>query len=202
MPRLMKEFLPMSRPLAALGLSVLTVLGAVVLYPPECARACSCAMPPGSQIERAERALSNSDAVFSGEVVRIDRPSGPIRSSGDPETDTFRVLESWKGPKSGTLEVKTPVADMSCGYPFEEGRAYLVYASEKRQGLEVYLCGETKPLPKAKEDLAALGEDEKPGNGDALTDTSGVVPAHTVIGMAALALTVSLLVTARLVRSG
>ena len=201
MPRLTKEFLPMSRALSALALSVLTVLGVMVLYPPACAHACSCAMPPGSQKERAERALSDSDAVFSGEVVRIDRPSGPMHSSGDPETDTFRVLESWKGPGSGTLEVKTPVSDASCDYPFEEGREYLVYASEKRQVLEVDLCGETKPLPKAKEDLAALGEGEKPGNSDALTDTSGVVPAHTVIGMAALALTVSLLVMARLMRS-
>jgi hypothetical protein len=202
LPRLTKEFLPMSRPLAALVLSVFTVLGGVVLYPPECAHACSCAMPPGSQKERAERALSDSEAVFSGEVVRIDRPSGPMQSSGDPETDTFRVLKSWKGPKSGTFEVKTPVSDISCGYPFEKGREYLVYASEKRQGLEVYLCGETKPLPKAKEDLAALGEGENLGKDEALTDTSGVVPAHTVIGMAALALTVSLLVMARLVRSG
>jgi hypothetical protein len=191
----------MSRPLAALALSVLTVLGVVVLYPPECAHACSCAMPPGSQKERAERALSDSEAVFSGEVVRIDRPSGPMQSSGDLETDTFRVLESWKGPEGGTLEVKTPVADMSCGYPFEEGREYLVYASEKPQSLEVYLCGETKPLSKAKEDLAALGEGEKPENDDALTDTSGVLPAPAVIGMATLALAVSLLAIMRLVRS-
>jgi hypothetical protein len=43
----------MSRTLAALAFSVLAVLGVVLLYPPECAYACSCAIPPGTQKERA-----------------------------------------------------------------------------------------------------------------------------------------------------
>jgi hypothetical protein len=86
---------PMSRrSFAALASVVLTGLGLLVLLP-DCASACSCAPSPG-----AERALSSSEAVFSGKVVEIDRPSeGPGWSSGDPETDTFRVSESWKGPE-------------------------------------------------------------------------------------------------------
>jgi hypothetical protein len=200
--RLSKEPGPKSRPLAALVFSVLTVLGIALLYPPECAYACTCAMPPGTQKERAERALAHSDAVFSGEVVRIDRPSGPTWSSGDPETDTFRISESWKGPEGGMLEVKTPVADMSCGFPFEEGREYLVYASEDRRGLTVFLCGETRPLSAAGASLAVLGDGEKPGNNDALTDTSGVVPARAVVGLAGLAMVASFLVVVKLVHTG
>jgi hypothetical protein len=192
----------MSRPLAALAFSVLTVLGVVLLYPPDCASACSCAIPPGTQKERAERALSESEAVFSGEVVRIDRPSGPTWSSRDLETDTFRVSESWKGPWGGMLEVKTPVAGMSCGYPFEEGQEYLVYASEGRQGLEVFLCGETRPLSKAGADLAVLGGGDKPIGNDPLTDTSGVVPVRAMVGVAGLAMVTSFLVIVRLVRTG
>jgi hypothetical protein len=199
-----KELVPMSRTLATLASLVLTVLGVVVLLPPDCASACSCALPPGDQKERAERALSSSEAVFSGKVVKIDQPSGPGFSSEDFETDTFRVSESWKGPEGGMLEVKTPVAGMSCGYPFKEGQEYLVYASEGQQGLKVYLCGETKRLSKAGADLALLGNGEKPkddGTG-ALNDTSGVVPARTVVGMAGLAMVASLLVVVGLVRSG
>ncbi len=44
--RTQKEIVPMSRTLAALASLVLTVLAVVVLYPPECAYACSCAIPP------------------------------------------------------------------------------------------------------------------------------------------------------------
>lgn len=194
--------MPMSRTLTTLASVVLTVLGVVVLFPPECAHACSCAMPPGDQKERAERALSSSEAVFAGKVVEIDRPSGPIMSSGDFETDTFRVSESWKGPERATLEVKTPVAGMSCGYPFKEGQEYLVYASGGRD-LEVSLCSETKPLSKAGADLAVLGNGEKQKDGgEALNDTSGVVPARAMVGVAGLAMMASFLVVVRLVRTG
>ena len=189
----------MSRTLAILASLVLVVLGVVFLFPPDCAYACSCPIPPG-----AERALSSSEAVFSGKVVEIDRPSeGPGWSSGDPETDTFRVSESWKGPKGAMLEVKTPVAGMSCGYPFKEGQEYLVYASEGQQGLETSLCSATKPLSKAGADLAVLGNGEKPKDGgDALNDTSGVVGVRAMVGIAGLAMVASLVVGVRLVRAG
>ena len=197
-----KELVPMSRPLAALASLALTGLGLLVLLP-DCASACSCVLPQGSQKERAERALSGSEAVFSGKVVEIEKPpSGPGWSSGDLETDTFRVSEVWKGPQRATLEVKTPVWGMSCGYPFEEGQEYLVYASGK-QDLKVHACGTTKQLSKADEDLAVLGNGEKPTDGDdALTDTSGVVPAGAVVGMAWLTIAAALLVMVRLVRTG
>src|SRR5215218_6619758 len=101
----------------------LLVVGLVALLP-DCASACSCAILGNSPQERAEIALKESTAVFAGEVVEIDRPSLP-HSSIDPETDTLRVSESWKGPEGGMLEVKTPVSGISCGYPFKEGREYL-----------------------------------------------------------------------------
>jgi hypothetical protein len=56
----------------------------------------------------------------------------------------------------------------------------------------------------ADADLALLGNSEKPtdGGGDALTDTSGVVPARAVVGMAGLTMAAALLVMVRLVRTG
>ena len=62
------------------------------------------------------------------------------------------------------------------------------------------LCSETKPLSKAEADLTVLGNDEKPKSSDALTDTSGVVPARAVVGLAGLAMVASFLVL-RLVRT-
>jgi hypothetical protein len=150
-----------------------------------------------------QRYISSSDAVFSGKVVEIDRPS-PIKSSEDPETVTFRVIESWKGPGGGgTLEVKTPVSGASCGYHFEEGQDYLVYAYGKGEPFETSICSGTTHLSKADEDLALLGNGEKlKDGGDALTDTSGGVSVRAMVGIAGLAMMASFLVVVRLVRTG
>ena len=64
--------------------------------------------------------------------------------------------------------------------------------------MSVELCSETKPLSEASELVKALGDGEAPGEGgdEALTDTSGVVPARAIIGLAGLAMAASLLVMA------
>jgi hypothetical protein len=203
----------MSRPLAALASVVLIGLGLLVLLP-DCASACSCALLGGSDKERVEGALSDSSAVFSGEVVDFEKSSPPNKKKmiegtmmtitimgGGTATATVRVSEVWKGTKQETLEVSTPVSGMSCGYPFEEGQEYLVYAYGK-QDLKVDLCSETKPLSKAGADLAVLGNGEKPKDGDALTDTSGGVSVRAMVGIAGLAMVASFLVVGRLVRTG
>ena len=149
---------------------------------PDCAYACSCASPAGSSPkELARREFSGSDAVFAGEVTDIDKPR-LITSSLDPMTVTFRVSEAWKGTERGTVNVETAIEEASCGYPFNEGESYLVYASKGTSsgGLEVALCSSTKPLSEADADLAALGPGAaptgSPPGGDRLPDTSGVRP--------------------------
>jgi hypothetical protein len=194
-----KELVPMSRPLTALASLVLTALGGVLLLPPQCASACQCTMLPGSL--NAERALADSEAVFSGEVVKIDRPS-PFKSGADLETDTFRVYEVWKGPEQRTLEVHTALMGASCGYPFKEGQEYLVYAYTGKRGLEVDLCNGTQPLSEAEANLGVLGAGKKPTGGGVLSDTSGGVSGRAMVGLAGLALAASVLVVSRVVRSG
>ena len=186
----------MRRPIAALASVVLTVFGAVFLLPPQCAHACTCAMPPGSQ-----DALAASDAVFSGEVVAVEQGTSTARSWGY-DTATLRVSEAWKGAGRGTLQVRTPSSGAACGYHFEEGREYLVYAYNGKQGFEVDACGATEPLSGAGADLASLGEGEKPQSGEVLTDTSGGVSVGVMVGAAGLALAASVLVVVRLVRTG
>ena len=183
---------------------VLLVVGLVVLLP-DCASACSCATLPGSQQEIAKRELSRSAAVFSGKVVEIDRPSPPLDSSIAPVTVTLRVSESWKGPEQGTLEVKTPVSDVSCGYTFRSGQSYLVYANEasmvEAEGLEVLLCSETKPLSEAAADLEALGHGRRSEEEVALSDTSGAVSVRAIAGVAGLLVAASFALVLRLVRT-
>jgi hypothetical protein len=193
-----KELAPMSRrPLAALASVVLTVLGIVFVLPPQCASACQCTMLPDGM--DAERALADSEAVFTGEVVKIDRPS-PFKSGADLETDTFRISEVWKGPEQRTLEVHTVLSGASCGYPFKEGQEYLVYAYTGKQGLEVDLCNGTQPLTEAQADFEVLGAGKKPTGGEVLSDTSGGVSVGAMLGVAGLALAASVLLVVRLVR--
>jgi hypothetical protein len=183
----------------------LLVLGLVALLP-DCASACTCAAASAgpSQQEIVKRALSDSAAVFAGEVVSITKgePGGAWRPA--TVTVSFQVSEVWKGPERETLEVSTPRDGASCGYPFEKGQEYLVYASGKEEPFKEDLCGETTLLSKARADLQALGNGETMGgSGAVLSDTSGGFPPLGVMGMVGGAVAaVSLVVLMRLVRTG
>jgi hypothetical protein len=183
----------------------LVVLGLVALLP-DCASACSCMPLPGSQQEQARRALAQSSAVFSGEVIDIEK--GYSSSSV-----IFRVSEVWKGKQRDTRTMKSSIGTSmisSCAYGFKEGQEYLVYAywgnvgSPPRPALKADGCTETKPLSEASADLQALGDGEAlGGSGAVLSDTSGGFPPLGVIGMVGGAVAaVSLVVLMRLVRTG
>src|SRR5215208_4044324 len=156
----------------------LVVLGLVALLP-DCASACSCVLSPG-----AERELDRSSAVFSGEVVDFENTPNTTMMEGTTfkiiggnaatATVSLRVSEVWKGSMHETVQLATvPNDGVSCGYPFEEGQKYLVYADEGKRGLTVGGCSATRPLSKAGADLAVLGNGKEPEEGDNLTDTSG-----------------------------
>ena len=183
------------------GLAAVAVLvvGLVTLLP-DCASACSCAGFPGSQ-----RALEQSNAVFSGEVMDVEG-GHTTRMFGWNVSSlkvTLRVSEAWKGPQQETLEVSTPRDGATCGYAFKEGQEYLVYAYGKEEPFEVDLCSGTKALSDADADLRVLGDGWSSGEDSALSDTSGGFPRIDVIGIVGLAVTVvSLMVLRRLVRTG
>ena len=88
--------------------------------------ACSCGSRPSPS-----GAYHSSTVVFSGKVVAIrgfDIPAWGTYSSADRGTIEFRVSTVWKGPAYETMSVTTLRDSASCGYPFEEGREYVVYA--------------------------------------------------------------------------
>lgn len=203
-----------ARPFVRLASFALLALSLVALLP-DCASACTCAIE-GSPKDRAREAIADSDAVFSGEVVELEKAPPETEAvegtlltvmggGGREATVTLRASEVWKGTGQQTIQFTTPVADgISCAIPFEEGREYLVYANGDRD-LKVDGCGETKALPNADVDLALLGNSgEKPedGAGKKLSDTSGSVSAGATVGSAGLALAAALLLVARLLRAG
>ena len=120
--------------------------------PPAAAR-CSC-VPPGPPRE----ALAQAEAVFAGRVVSVAAPRGEAHGDPDRPHVAVRIVPTrrWKGAAADTVTVHTPPNSAVCGYAFETGREYLVYA-EGEDALRVYLCSRTAALADAGEDLAALG---------------------------------------------
>jgi hypothetical protein len=123
------------------------------------ASACSC-MPTTPQ-----QSLKNSGTVFAGRVIDVV-DEGEMR----PEVSrpllgfkvTFEVSTVWKGQPNRQFVVRTSDSSASCGYSFEKGKEYLVYASNQGSQLETGLCSGTKPLANARPDLAVLGRGKTP----------------------------------------
>lgn len=146
------------------------------------AYACSCMDVP------LKEDIRDADVVFSGEVRSIDEGagvgSGPLAATG---RITFAVEDSWKDDTAQTVDVHGQGDGVNCYNTFEEGEAYLVYAS-RAEGADAPLknigCGETKPLAAAEADLRLLGP---PAVG--LPETGGLAPlalGGTLLAIAAL----------------
>jgi hypothetical protein len=107
--------------------------------------------------------MARSTAVFAGTVLSVALPpDAPIISSADPITITFQVSTVWKGTAAQTLSVQTARDGASCGYTFQAGQEYVVYANGGAADLQVSRCSRTKLLAEAGEDLAALGTGSAP----------------------------------------
>ncbi|MEZ7170600.1 hypothetical protein [Sporosarcina sp. OR05] len=120
--------------------------------------ACSCVMPPPP-----EEALLDAEAVFSGEVIKIVDNKNLLNGYGF--TVYFAVDESWKGVEQSEVSVTTGYHDGDCGFPFEVGQSYLVYASlgdmNNKSTLSTSICQRTTNLSNAAEDLNELGKGQK-----------------------------------------
>jgi hypothetical protein len=126
----------------------------MLIVEPGPAYACSCVIPGP-----ADEELANSVAVFSGKVIDVAKPLiniGPV-SSADPLKVTFQVYTVWKGSMSQTTTITTARSGASCGYTFEKGKEYIVYAYGTDNDLSVSLCSRTQLLDTAKDDLGILG---------------------------------------------
>jgi hypothetical protein len=130
------------KPLFPIALAAL-LLG---LGSPTSARACSCAPLP-----EPKGAAEGADAVFIATVTSIDvhQINREVH---------LKVASAWKGAKCGELVLTTGLNDADCGFAFQEGKSYLVYAYGEPGKLATGLCTRTRPLSKADEDLAALGK--------------------------------------------
>jgi hypothetical protein len=154
-------------------------------------QACSCAESPPVETE-----LQRSSAVFSGNVIKIsDSKNGFIVSSADPLYVTVEVNKVWKGQIEERVVVQTARDGASCGFGFELGREYIVYAQENNGTLSTGLCDRTNLLSMASEDLTKLGEGQKPlkQSTDEMTGPSYLSMAKwLIVGLLILALVIKI----------
>jgi putative component of toxin-antitoxin plasmid stabilization module len=119
------------------------------LLAPEPALACSCIEPPPPQ-EAAQQAA----AVFTGTVLSVTQVE-------NQQEVRIRVERVWKGVRCGEVTIVTPLNEAACGFTFQTGQSYLVYAERQKGKLSTNLCTRTKLTSQASEDLAALGEPQQ-----------------------------------------
>lgn len=107
--------------------------------------ACDC---PAQSLDALRKRATH---IFVGKVVRVETNwmSGGMKY-------TFQVSETWQRETDNLLVVNSAFPKQ-CGYAFQQGETYLVYAA-KKFSLRTDACGGSKPLSAAQADLAALGK--------------------------------------------
>lgn len=121
--------------------SLLTVL----LATPGVALACTCALNPP-----VPEAVDDSSRVFLGTVTSIERHDGLLQRV------TFQVSEHFKGSSVPTVQVENHAYGPMCGYPFQEGARYIVYAQGDEGELQTSSCSRTTVANATGSDLEDL----------------------------------------------
>jgi hypothetical protein len=118
--------------------------------------ACSCSLPYPKQSLKTQvkKALNESRAVFSGKILEV---------TADPEKFSIvvklKVERSWKGSLPEEISINTGRGGGDCGYRFEVGESYLIYAYGSDVGrLSTNICQRTAKLSEAVKDLQILGK--------------------------------------------
>ncbi|WNR44156.1 hypothetical protein [Paenibacillus roseipurpureus] len=123
--------------------------------------ACSCALQPDPM-----KALEQSKVVFSGKVLEIQDKTLNIEGIMDRKRAVlFDVEQTWKGISQSQAIVLTNLGGGSCGYDFQVGETYLVYAfsyTHQPTMLETGICSLTKELSAADPDIAKIGAGTSP----------------------------------------
>jgi hypothetical protein len=134
------------------------------LLVPLCGKACDCLY-----VGAPCKAFANTPTVFAGRVVKISTINLET-ASGDDYKDRlvfFQVDRSYRGWAANTAEVVTGWGGGDCGYEFQEGLRYLVYAypDSPTGKLVTGICQRTRPLSQAAEDLEYLSKKDDPSHG-------------------------------------
>jgi len=120
------------------------------------------------------KAFANTPTVFKGRVAKISAIHLKTTSGDDYQERLvfFDVETSYRGWAAKTAEIVTGMGGGDCGYEFQEGVRYLVYAYPHRETGKLYsgICQRTRPLAEAAEDLEYLSKKDDPSHGAGIED--------------------------------
>jgi hypothetical protein len=115
------------------------------LLAPAAVEACSC-LP----IEDVTKEFDKYAVIFLGEAVEE-------RAAGEHSREAaFRVAQVWKGQRAKRLTVGSASQAAACGYPFQAGRHYVVFAHATRATLSTNSCSPTARMKVAEELIGKL----------------------------------------------
>jgi len=123
----------------------LSMLG--MLWPSGHAHACSCFPPPPPS-----QAFFEADAVLLAKVISFEQVDSLFH-----RVARLSIERIWKGDEEKARDIYTAASSASCGYDFQIGEDYLIYAFEYDDGkLHTHLCTRTALVEAAGEDLRFL----------------------------------------------
>lgn len=113
--------------------------------------ACSCMMPKLPCEEYWQK-----DAVFVGEVTALKATKDAEGWQG--RLVTLTVTEAFRGVTGAEITLTTGMGGGDCGFAFQPGGQYLVYAYRNKQSgqLSASICSRTRKLAEAENDLVYL----------------------------------------------
>ena len=115
-----------------------TVVGLFVFVPR--IYACGCV----GQMTQCDRNWSLGETIFLGKTVAMEKLP-------HPEVDAsyaahFSIEEGFRGTSGSEIVVYTGAGGGDCGYPFEPGTSYVVYATrDAGNRLHASICSQTRP---------------------------------------------------------
>ena len=119
--------------------------------------ACTCMGNVGPPCQEYWRA----DAVFVGQVkakeFKEQFKKAEVRAPGEEVRVTFTITEAFRGALGKEADVFTNSSGAFCGYSFDSGGTYIVYASEYPKGggkLYTSICTRTQRYSESSPDIA------------------------------------------------
>ena len=120
--------------------------------------ACSCIQRDETLTQQVRKAKTDARAIFSGKVLEVVR-----KPENHEVVVKFRVDKSWKGNVSKQMTITTGADSAMCGYNFEVGKSYLIYAQgSDTSSLQTNICTRTAQYAAAKADIKVLGRAKIP----------------------------------------
>src|ERR1044072_1446300 len=102
-------------------------------------------------------AVRNSVRQQSKDVSELSKLEDSGEMDSAPMAYKFSIEQAYLGVAGSEVEIFTGSGGGDCGFTFQTGQSYLVYAYRYNDKLSTSICTRTKPFSKATEDIAFLG---------------------------------------------